>query len=290
MKTKNIIAVLAVAALAVSSFTGCSKVPAGSVGVKVHLLGGEKGVDHEILTPGRYYIGVNEDLFLFPTFQQNYTWTKNPTEGNQNDESISFQSVEGLTINSDIGITYSVDPEKVSLLFQKYRRAEKEITDIFLRNMVRDALNQRASQLKVEDIYGKSKSQLIKDVQADVIGQVKDYGIIIEKIYLIGDFRLPQPIIDSINAKIASTQKAEQRQNEVAQATAEAQKKIEEAKGQKAANELQASSITPELLEYQKILLQQAWVEKWDGKQPNTLFTSGNSNGAAPVIQIPISK
>lgn len=33
---------------------GCSKVPAGYKGVKVHLLGTSKGIDSEELGPGRY--------------------------------------------------------------------------------------------------------------------------------------------------------------------------------------------------------------------------------------------
>lgn len=49
---------------------GCSKVEAGHVGVKVYLLGRDKGVDSEVLGVGRYWIGWNEDLYLFPTYQQ----------------------------------------------------------------------------------------------------------------------------------------------------------------------------------------------------------------------------
>jgi hypothetical protein len=43
-KTLLIIGLLTLAA--------CSKVPAGNVGIKVYLLGGDKGVDHEELGPG----------------------------------------------------------------------------------------------------------------------------------------------------------------------------------------------------------------------------------------------
>ena len=34
--------------------TSCSKVPAGNVGIKFYLLGKDKGVDYDVLTPGRY--------------------------------------------------------------------------------------------------------------------------------------------------------------------------------------------------------------------------------------------
>src|ERR1041385_6871843 len=80
----------------------CDKVPTGNVGVKVHLLGGGKGVDSELLTPGRYYIGWNEDLFLFPTFTQTFIWQN--YQGH--DYSMSFQTVEGLSVNADVGVIY----------------------------------------------------------------------------------------------------------------------------------------------------------------------------------------
>jgi hypothetical protein len=49
--------------------TGCTNVPAGYVGVKVYMPGGPKGVDTEVLGTGRYMIGMNEYLFLFPLFK-----------------------------------------------------------------------------------------------------------------------------------------------------------------------------------------------------------------------------
>lgn len=131
-----------IAVLLVLLITGCSKVPSGNVGIKFYLLGGGKGVDTEELGPGRHWIGINEELYLFPTFTQNYTWAR---VKNSPDESISFQTDQGLSVNADVGISYAVDPTKVSVLFQKYRKGIEEITDVYLRNMVRDALVQSAS-------------------------------------------------------------------------------------------------------------------------------------------------
>ena len=68
------------------AFASCSKVPAGQVGIKFYLLGGEKGVDTEELGPGRYWIGVNEELYLFPTYTQNYTWMKELVERDRSEE------------------------------------------------------------------------------------------------------------------------------------------------------------------------------------------------------------
>ncbi len=266
----------------------CSKVPAGNVGVKVHLLGSDKGVDTETLTPGRYWIGWNQDLFIFPTFTQNYTWAKSRHEGSSADESITFQTVEGLSVNADMGISYHIEADKVSLIFQKYRKGVDEITDIYLRNMVRNALVTQASTRPIETVYGSGKADLIEAVRKDVAQQVAPLGIIVEQLNWVGDLRLPDSVTEAINAKIKATQYAQQRENEVATAKAEAQKAVAVADGEaqsvliKAtaeakANQMVAASITTTLVEWQTI-------KSWDGKLPQV------SGGATPFINLAAPK
>jgi regulator of protease activity HflC (stomatin/prohibitin superfamily) len=267
------------------ALVACSKVPAGHVGIKVYLLGGDKGVDHEELGVGRYWVGFNEELFLFPTFMQNYEWTQDSREGSKTDESISFQTVDGMVANADVGISYSIDPTKVSTIFQTYRRGVEEITDTFLRNMVRDSLVKQSSNKPIEYIYGAGKAEMMAKVQEDVANAVRDRGILINQIYWVGEIRVPVVVETAIDAKIEATQKAQQRANEVATAKAEADKKIEEARGQAEsilkvaeaqakANKLVAQSLTPELVQY-------FGLEKWDGKLP--IYTGGDS---VPLIQL----
>jgi regulator of protease activity HflC (stomatin/prohibitin superfamily) len=267
------------------AFANMQKIKPGYVGVKVYLLGGSKGVDYEELGVGRHYIGINEELHKFPVFTQNYVWTMDKREGSEDDESITFQTIEGLSVNADVGISYHIDPKKVGLIFQKYRKGVEEITDVFLRNYVRDAFVAIASKLPVETVYGEGKAELITAVQNSVQEDVAEQGIIIEKIYLISDFRLPKEVLAALNAKIGATQKAQQRENEVREAEAEARKKIagadgeaqsilRVAKAQAEANTILAKSLTQELVSYKSI-------EKWNGQLPT--YSGG---GAVPFINV----
>ncbi len=149
--------------LVLLAFAACSKVPVGNVGIKVYLLGGAKGVNTETLGVGRYWIGFNEQLFIFPTFEQQYVWSKESNEGGSDDESMTFQDKDGTQINADFAISYHIDPSKVSLIFQKYQRGLGDITHIFLRSQIRDALNRVSSQMPVEDIYGPKKAELMSN-------------------------------------------------------------------------------------------------------------------------------
>lgn len=251
----------------------CSKVPSGYVGVKVYLLGSSKGVESEELKVGRYWIGINEELYLFPIYKQNYVWTKDPTEGSENDESITFQTKEGLSVGADIGITYQINPEKVSGIFEKYRKGVGEITDVFLRNYVRDTFNMVSSTYSVESVYGEGKAKLLDEVNLKMKNSLEEEGIMIERIYLIGELRLPPKVVDALNMKIEATQKAQQIENEVRQAKAEAEKVIVKAEAEAEANRLITQSINDNLLRYESI-------KKWNGQLPRV------TGGSTPLINI----
>jgi regulator of protease activity HflC (stomatin/prohibitin superfamily) len=269
------------------ALAACTKVPAGNVGIKVYLLGGDKGVDIEEKGPGRHWVGVNEEMYLFPTFTQNYTWAKDCQEGDCTNEELGFQTVEGLAVTADVGISYHIVPNKAPLIFQKYRKGVDEITDTYLRNMVRDSLVKNASSMPVETVYGVGKTKLIAQVQSDVASQVKDIGIIIEKIYWVGELRLPQTVVQSINAKIQMTQQAQQAQNQVAKAKAEADIKIATAMGAaeslRIVSEAQANAIRVKAnaITANPEIVQMTAVERWNGQLPTT--TAG---GAVPFINL----
>lgn len=264
--------------------TACSKVPAGNVGVKFDLYGGDKGVTGEVVGPGKYWLGWNEEMYLFPTFAQNYVWTAGSDQTSPTDESISFQDREGTQINADIGITYAIRADKADTVFQKYRKGVDEITDVYLRNMVRDAINSETSKMDVSEIYGPGKEELMQRVTSRVKAQVADIGIEIEKIYWIGAMRLPNTITQAINAKIEATQKAQQRENELQTAKAQAEIEREKARGEAdakliaaeaeaKANKLVSQSVDTNLVNYLQ-------AQRWDGKLPQV------TGGATPFVQL----
>lgn len=278
-------------ALVLSMCAGCSRVPPGNVGVIVHAVAGDKGVDNEVVGVGRQWLGWNDEMFIFPTFSQNYTWVKSADK----DESLSFGTAEGLSIGADIGITYAIKPEKVATVFQKYRKGVDEITDIYLRNMVRDALVTSASTRGIESIYGAGKADLMKEVEEAVRKQVKEIGIMVERVYWVGDLRLPPAVTASINAKIQATQISMQRENEVKTAEAQAAIEVAQAKGQAEAKltnaRAEAESLriqnealkqSQDILELRRIEVSKLATEKWNGQLPTTMVPGS----ALPFITV----
>lgn len=262
---------IAAIAIAIASLSSCTKVPAGNVGVKFDLYGGDKGVTGEVVGPGKYWLGWNEEMYLFPTFTQNTVWTKDSAPGSETDESITFQDKEGTQINADVGISYAIKADKADTVFQKYRKGVDEITDTYVRNMVRDAINSETSTMDVADVYGPGKEKLMSNVTERVRLQVTDIGIIVEKIYWIGAMRLPPTITTAINSKIEATQKAQQTQNEVERTRAEAEKRLIESRSQAEANRVLNASITSDLIRLKELEVQQTAIEKWNGQLPTTV-------------------
>ena len=268
---------------------GCmSSVPAGNVGVLINKVGGDKGVDSQEKGPGRYWLSWNEEMFLFPTFTQTQVWTKDKSEGSPNDDSMTFQTREGLDVNTDICITYHIDPTKVTAVFQKYRKGVDEITHNYLRSMVRDALSRTASTQPIESVYGEGKASLIKATQDLVTQETAGIGIVIENIYLVGSLRLPDVVTHSINAKIAATQMAQQRENEVKQSEAEAAKAVAVARGEAdsrlivAEAEAKAISLKGDAINKNLKLIDLAAVEKWNGTLPQYML----SGSGTPFINL----
>jgi regulator of protease activity HflC (stomatin/prohibitin superfamily) len=283
---------------------GCqttTRVDAGHVGIRVKLAGSDRGVqDMPVVTGWVFFNPLTEQIVLFPTSVQNIVWTQSTTEGRAIDESITFSSNEGVNISADIGLSFHIEPSLAPRLYGRFRLNDLAVlADGYMRNTVREAFNDVASKLPVQDIYGSGKSRMLNDVASkcrDVFG--KD-GIVIDQLTINGALRLPANVMEAINRAMEATQNAIQSRNRVAQVEAEATQAITQAHGQaeaarqkaqgdadalliRARSEAQANEIirlstTPTVLNYRAL-------ERWDGKLPEY------SAGALPLLTFDLSR
>ena len=275
---KRIFGFLMIAFVAMS-FASCSKVEAGYVGIKVDMLGSSKGVNDEVLSPGRYFAGPNTEIFTFPTYQVNYTYTASSDEGSETNEQFVFQTVEGMECSADLGVSMHFEEQSIAKMFQNYRKGVNEIRAVVVRNAIRDALNKVSSNMPVESVYGEGKAKMIDTVKIIVKNQLKSTGIYVDNLYLIGSVRIPTSVQQALNDKVQMTQLAQKAENERRKAEAEAAIKVAKAKGdaeslltvaraEAEANRLKQSTLNA-------LLIQQQWIEKWDGGLPTYMMGSG---------------
>lgn len=197
-----------------------TRIKPGEAGVLVNNLTGSQ----KEMNVGYHYVSPWNNVYLFPTYEQNFIWDKN--------HQFTFQTKEGLQVYSAMGITFSIQPDKVHILFAKYRRGLDEIADTFVYNFVRDAVNKAASHMKVEDLYGEGKENMMLRVEESVRKELHAFGFNISRIYIVGNLHMPKEVVDAIGSKIAAMQRAEQRENELKEAQAQARKEIAKAEGE----------------------------------------------------------
>jgi regulator of protease activity HflC (stomatin/prohibitin superfamily) len=266
------ISYLVVGVLLISMSFYC-RIKPGEVGVVVDLFGSDKGVENKEITLGIHSIPPWKDVYKFPIFEQNHQWV--------NEDGFNFQTSEGLSVHADIGITFNLESNKVHELFCKYRRGMDEITHLFIKNTIRDAMNKVASRMKIEDLYGPKKEEFFQEVHQVVSKELLPIGFNISRIFIIGKFGVPDLVMEALNKKIEATQRAQQRENELRESEAQAKKevaiaegasksKLISAKAEAEANEMIAKSLTKELLKWQSLT-------KWDGKLPNAMGGEGVS-------------
>ena len=275
--------VTGVAAAAVLFFGGAyllnsiTTVPAGYVGVRVNLYA-DKGVDNEVVGTGRYFLGVNEQLYRFPTFNQLISY----------EEPFTFQTSDAMDVRARVGVEYNISPEKAATIFQTYRKGIEDITEINLRQYISDALIKHAAAMDINELTQGGKTALLDGVLKELRGKLDPVGIRVVKLSWVTDLIYPEQVKESINAKIEATQRALLRENEVAQSKAEAQKRIEEARGiaestrLRAQAEADAIAIKARALRDNPDVIQLNAIEKWDGKLPQMM----TADAPMPLINV----
>lgn len=276
MKIRNILGALAIG-LACIATTGCSpsKVQPGEVGVVVSTMGSDKGVNMYPAKSGWNWIGITEDLYTFKTWDQNMNLSE-----------ISFGDSDGARITALVGVTAAAEPDSAPKLFLKYR---KDMEDIITTNgvqVIKTAFANEASKLKVDQIYGEKQEEFLNRVRERVADHFAPYGLKVTNLYLLQEFGLPPAIKEGLNAKVLANQLTSQKENEKAQATADANKVVEKAKGEKAAaiaiaeGQAEAIALIGQAMASNPLYLELKKVETWKGDVPGTLVT----NGSAPTF------
>jgi regulator of protease activity HflC (stomatin/prohibitin superfamily) len=289
------------------------RVDVGNVGIKVNLSGDQRGAqDAPVVSGWVWYMPGSSDVIEFPASMQSVTWSQSPHEGRSVDESITFTSAEGVTVNADVGFAYHINANRVGRIYTRFRGDVgdgnlERISHGFIRNVVRDALNETASTMPVQDIYGAHKADLLRRAQA-MIGERLSPDFYVDQLTFTGALRLPENVMSAINNAMAATQQAIQAENAVRQRTAEAAQAVAEAQGradaarrtaegdaaalltrtradveairlrseaEAAANARIQTSLTPQILHFRSL-------QRWNGQLPTYM-----GSGATPFVQIP---
>jgi len=272
------------AILVVMMFVGLAKIyyiNPGNVGVLIYKSGqNAKGVSDTPLTPGWGFRKLFvEEVKEYPIFLQTAIWTKSSKEGRQDDESITANSREGVPVNIDISASYTLEAAKVPDIYVKYRSEIDAIQKTYLRQSIRQSVQDTFGNYSVEEIYGPKKQEIASKVMSALVEGVGKDGFNFSQ-FTINEVRLPANIMDAINKKIQSGQEALQAEQVLKKIQVEAEQRVAEANGNAEARltnakaEAEAIKIQAEAIQSQggADYVQLKAIEKWNGDLPQQMI------------------
>jgi regulator of protease activity HflC (stomatin/prohibitin superfamily) len=286
MKFKSLFFALALAAFAMTGI-GCTRVGPGHVGIEVSMAGSNRGVqDIPVCTGWVFYNPMGTNIIEYPTYVQTAVWTHNKQEGSPNNEEISFNSKDGLIFYADVNLSYNLNAAKVPSFYLKFLSKDIEtFTHGIMRQVARDEFNNMASTYTAEEIYGVKKEEFVGKVRERINKHFNEFGITIESLGFIGAPRAPQSFTDAINGKLSAIQKAQQAENELQEATAQAKKQVATAQGEAQSNQIKAASLSAAILESKRLDIAYVLANRWNGVSPQYMM-----GGASPVPTFDVRK
>ena len=277
--TKLLIGV-SVLVLMIFSFTGCERIDAGHVGVKVNLYGDGKGVDDVTEVTGWVlYNPISTKIVEFPTYVQHKEYKAIVEDGKLiSDESFVVNSKDGSEFHCSPMVNYAVKREKVPYIFAKYRVELDRIEEGFLKTSIFDAFRVVANSYTADALISNRQEFEIK-VRQVLEKQLAPEGFILQQ--FTSNLVYPETFKKAIEAKNNAVQSALTAENRVKQAEAEAKIKIAQAEGnaqamltsakaEAEANRMKQQTLTP-------LLLQLEYINKWNGVLPTTQLGSGTN-------------
>jgi regulator of protease activity HflC (stomatin/prohibitin superfamily) len=255
----------------------------GHVGIIISRTGG--GVEAIPLGAGLHArnpltTGIEE----YPIYMQTLVLAKAPTEGTPLNDEINVNSVEGQPLSLDVAMSFELDAMKVPQLYSTFRNDIEFIQHNYVKQTVRQALQEVIGSEAIADILGPKKAEVVRRTQDLLQKRLEPYGFEVKQ-FTINELRAPQTVIDAINAKNVMQQSSLTSQNELQkkqfqatgdsiEAAGHAKAILGEAEAQAKANRLLSESITPTLVSYEM-------AKKWNGQMPQV------SGASIPMIQMP---
>jgi len=248
----------------------CTTIDSGEIGIKFHKWSTDQtsygGVEGTV-KGWVYYNPFTTSIFTYPTMVQRKNYDPFPI--NAKDASI---------FTMDPMIAYHINPDKACDIFVKYRKPIEELENGYIRTCIYEAYRTCANKYTSDSLMS-NRERFEADVRQRLEKSLLAEGFIVDE--FTSGITPPKSLSEMIDAKNKAVQAALKAENEVKEAEANAKIAVAKAKGNAEATKIKADAeayynrtIAASL---STLIIQEDWIEKWDGKLPETM--AGNSNG-----------
>lgn len=270
----------------------CSvRVPAGYIGVEYKMNG---GISKNILTQGWHVISPTVKTSLYSIgIEQSYLTSEDKGDSPK-DESFKTPTADGKSLLVDLEFSYKFDQDRVTDVFTQFKgQSGEDVKNTFIKPKMKAWTQEVTAKYPVTDVFGDKRQELNEALDTYLKQKFDPYGIIIDTVNFTSistDEETQAAIQKKVNAQQelelanieAKTAKVQaDKDKEVALIAAEQDKETAAIQAEQAkikaegqadatrikaeaeaeANKKIAESLTPELIEKQKI-------DKWNGEVP----------------------
>lgn len=235
-------------------------VPAGHVGVK-DLFGKVSALS----VPAGFHV-VNPLLRVHPMSVQ----TREVTE------SASVPSKEGLAVNLDVSLLYSLDPQVAP---EVYRTVGLRYDSVVVIPQLRSVVRGVTASYEAKGLYTSEREAIASQMFAELQPMLQERGIRVEKV-LLRSVSLPPILSTAIEKKLEAEQQSQQMRFVLERERQEAERKTIEAEGIAEFQQRVATGITPSFLQWKGI---EATVDLARSENAKIVVIGDSSNGL-PVI------
>jgi hypothetical protein len=255
--------VIFIAGIVISMFQpfAIEKVDAGHKGLKINLVGDQRGVSsYQYKTGWVFYNTWTEQVLEFPTYQQHIEYE---------DQGVILKGGFSATIKPTFN--YSLREDAIGDMFVNLRLPINEVERGWLKNAIIGAVNDVANTWEVDSIFNHR--------QAFESAIVAECNVRLSKWFNVSQLRTnitpPEALQESIIAKTKAIQQAEASEQQAIAAISEGRRKVAVARADSAetvinanaaakAIKIKQSELSPLYIEYLK-------ANAWDGKLPTTV-------------------
>ncbi len=191
-------------------------------------------------------------------------------------EMMSVPSKEGLTVQLELSLLYSLDPDNASKI---YKTVGENYSEIILIPQFRSVVRGVTARYEARALYTASREQLAKEIKDELEGLVKPRGLRVEAAPM-RQIILPAGLTASIEEKLKAEQESQRMQFILKKEEQEAERKRIEAKGISDFQAIVSKGISSQLLQWKGIEA----TEKLANSQNSKIVIIGSGKNGLPII------
>lgn len=212
-----------------------------------------------------FYNPITTKVFTYPVYIQRVDY-----------QPFTVTTKDAAEFTMDPMLAYQLERDKASYVFNKYRRDLPEIEKGYMRTCIYDAYRISANNYTSDELMA-NRAKFEQEVRQMLVNSLGSEGFNVQE--FTSRITPPQSLSAAIEAKNQAIQEALKAENLVKQAEANAQIAVAKAKGEAEATKVKADAeayynrtISASL---STLIVQEDWIEKWDGKLPEVM-SQGN--------------